>query len=877
MPTDTNESLISLPSMTTVSDSNNNNNGSSSSSSSSSSLITTTANHIQSPPLSSSLQTQTSTTTRPISPIQVPSKQLDKLRCFLSTLYYFGSDISNEIGERVRALILALVNNALSVEEFHGKLQAATNFPLRPFALPFLKSTLPLLQKDLLQLARQSKQSTSQFIAQHEELIFLSRDVLENDLSPSKEQLNENGKRKLSNDSNELDERSYATKRSSVNHRTHVNSITTSIRSDKERAFSSYLREYTSDLKDVEDDWKQAENMLNCILEMVTKSKRVLFMLQQKDIHIRRLIETNDLEWRRRHAELLSQTDDRIAEVRRKAEETVLEIKRQSLIDLQKAISQTEQKSNEILLREREQYQRLKAHKFEEAYALLNRQEDGPEHCWNCGRKAIETCSGCSIARYCGQYCQHRDWDLHQKLCGPDLKRKLNDNSRLYCHSIPKTISLNQQKDESIIRTTENLSIPPTINNDNEKSENGNDQVTIPQFGLLFDIDGVLMRGRKLLPYTRDAFQSLVKTTGEFRIPTVFVTNAGNELRSSKAAKLTQILEIPIAPEQVILAHSPLKLFTKFHKKHCLISGQGPIAEIAKDLGFTKVTTIEELCDAFPNLDMIDHKKRRGFHSPFRDYFLPIEAVVLFDEPVRWETCLQLIIDVLMTNGNLSSPIIPPPVSHLPILASNADLLWMAEAALPRFGHGSFLHCLENLYEKISGHPLQYTAIVGKPSEITFYHAEYLVCRHACELGLKQPIKRLYAVGDNPDTDIYGANVYNRYLQTRSLSRLNQVVSQTTTTTLTGNIKNIIDKNFWTNLNIVELVVNDAEHYYAAESLESILVCTGVYNRDIHDETSDKNHGHRDMIIDAELRKPKHICEHVLDAVKLIFNIEQFH
>lgn len=37
-----------------------------------------------------------------------------------------------------------------------------------------------------------------------------------------------------------------------------------------------------------------------------------------------------------------------------------------------------------------------------------------------------------------------------------------------------------------------------------------------------------------------------------------------------------------------------------------------------------------------------------------------------------------------MTNGNPSSPIIHPPISHLPILAANSDLLWMAEAALPR-------------------------------------------------------------------------------------------------------------------------------------------------------------------------------------------------
>ncbi len=29
----------------------------------------------------------------------------------------------------------------------------------------------------------------------------------------------------------------------------------------------------------------------------------------------------------------------------------------------------------------------------------------------------------------------------------------------------------------------------------------------------------------------------------------------------------------------------------------------------------------------------------------------------------------------------------------------------------------------------------------------TYYHAEYLVSRHANELGLKLPIKRLYAIG----------------------------------------------------------------------------------------------------------------------------------
>ena len=33
-------------------------------------------------------------------------------------------------------------NNQLTIEEFHAKLQESTNFPLRPFVIPFLKVRL---------------------------------------------------------------------------------------------------------------------------------------------------------------------------------------------------------------------------------------------------------------------------------------------------------------------------------------------------------------------------------------------------------------------------------------------------------------------------------------------------------------------------------------------------------------------------------------------------------------------------------------------------------------------------------------------------------------------------------------------------------------
>jgi runt-related transcription factor 1 len=43
------------------------------------------------------------------------------------------------------------------------------------------------------------------------------------------------------------------------------------------------------------------------------------------------------------------------------------------------------------------------------------------QSCWNCGRKASETCSGCNVARYCGSYCQHKDWENHHRVCGQGL------------------------------------------------------------------------------------------------------------------------------------------------------------------------------------------------------------------------------------------------------------------------------------------------------------------------------------------------------------------------------------------------------------------------------------------------------------------------
>jgi ribonucleotide monophosphatase NagD (HAD superfamily) len=85
--------------------------------------------------------------------------------------------------------------------------------------------------------------------------------------------------------------------------------------------------------------------------------------------------------------------------------------------------------------------------------------------------------------------------------------------------------------------------------------------------------------------------------------------------------------------------------------------------------------------------------------------FNPIEVILLLGEPTHWESSLQIILDVLMTNGdprvdiNNEDKFTKTPFPHIPVIACNKDLTFKGKAPLPRFGHGAFLECLEHLYK----------------------------------------------------------------------------------------------------------------------------------------------------------------------------------
>lgn len=111
------------------------------------------------------------------------SQRLLKIRRFLGALVQFGQDTNADVGDRLRSLVLSLAvsvflrNNfiffnylfftqsgGLSIEEFQIAVQEATNFPLRPNVLPFLRSHLPLLLREINSSARANKQSALQYV-----------------------------------------------------------------------------------------------------------------------------------------------------------------------------------------------------------------------------------------------------------------------------------------------------------------------------------------------------------------------------------------------------------------------------------------------------------------------------------------------------------------------------------------------------------------------------------------------------------------------------------------------------------------------------------------------------------------------------------------
>jgi HAD superfamily hydrolase (TIGR01456 family) len=232
----------------------------------------------------------------------------------------------------------------------------------------------------------------------------------------------------------------------------------------------------------------------------------------------------------------------------------------------------------------------------------------------------------------------------------------------------------------------------------------------------VFDIDGVLVRGKTILPAARAALKLLYQPDRQTpKVPVAFLTNGGGVTEEAKAAQLSEWLDVRVEGSQVVLSHTPFRQFAAhFADKPVVVVGRGKVVEVAQHYGFRRVTTTQQLAQATPHSVPFWHGKAEWLQQPTSQRPLfgtaddPIAAVFIFNDPTDWYMDLQLLFDVITSGGVLGRshadvPLDTPPVE---VFFSNPDLLWANEHSVARFGQGAFAVCLEALHQKVRMHML---------------------------------------------------------------------------------------------------------------------------------------------------------------------------
>lgn len=161
------------------------------------------------------------------------------------------------------------------------------------------------------------------------------------------------------------------------------------------------------------------------------------------------------------------------------------------------------------------------------------------------------------------------------------------------------------------------------------------------------------------------------------------------------------------------------------------------------------------------------------------DKGLKIDAMFVFNDPRDWALDTQVILDVLLSSQGVFGTLSEkngrddlPNRGYLqdgqpPLYFSNPDLFWAAAYHLPRLGQGGFREALEGTWAATTGGPAKgahlLKAVIGKPCQGTYEFAERQLVRNRAKTfgGVTvHPLRKVYMVGDNPESDIRGANTY---------------------------------------------------------------------------------------------------------------------
>ena len=103
-------------------------------------------------------------------------------------------------------------------------------------------------------------------------------------------------------------------------------------------------------------------------------------------------------------------------------------------------------------------------------------------------------------------------------------------------------------------------------------------------------------------------------------MPFVFVTN-GTYSSKILLNTLHSTLQLPFTEDHIVVAPSPCTDLTQYHNKRVLVCCQEDSIELIRELGFTNHILISDLVELFPELDYVDHKRRKYIKVGLKSFY----------------------------------------------------------------------------------------------------------------------------------------------------------------------------------------------------------------------------------------------------------------
>ncbi|KIM78996.1 hypothetical protein PILCRDRAFT_823860 [Piloderma croceum F 1598] len=287
----------------------------------------------------------------------------------------------------------------------------------------------------------------------------------------------------------------------------------------------------------------------------------------------------------------------------------------------------------------------------------------------------------------------------------------------------------------------------------------------IPPLAFAFDIDGVLLRGDKVIPQARRAL-AILEGDNSYRtkIPYILVTNGGGMSEEMRCHKLSKMLDFEIKTSQLIQAHTILKsVVQKYANSPVLVVGgkYDVLRKVAEGYGFKHAYTTLDVhawnSSVWPFHTLSPEERASTKEVDFSR--TPISAIFIFHDPRNWSLDTQIICDILQSGGIIGGPhLAPSDRKPIELVFCNPDLIWKSDFDRPRLGQGAFKASFLAVYKELTGSTYPYLQY-GKPTAETYRFAERVLTDRIQELYGVRRLPSVYMIGDNPESDIAGANV----------------------------------------------------------------------------------------------------------------------